>query len=76
LDVSNFSGPAPKPADAGLFGSHAAHGLAALNKQSRKELRDGARARFWSQKQAADARAAASAAPTVATPQETSTPAQ
>jgi hypothetical protein len=51
--MSNFSGPAGKRADTQLFG-RVAPGLTRLQKQSRGELRNVARANFWAQKTAAD----------------------
>jgi len=50
--VSQFSGAAPEPADKRLF-EHAPKALAGLQKQSRKELRQKARAIYWDAKQKA-----------------------
>jgi hypothetical protein len=50
--VSDLNGPAKKAIDQQLFIN--SPGLRALSKQSRKELREAARARFWDAKQAAD----------------------
>ena len=55
-NVSQFSGAAPEPADKRLF-EHAPKALAGLQKQSRKELRQKARAIYWDAKQKAKANA-------------------
>ena len=55
--MNTFSGAAPRAADDQLFRGAAA-GLKKLAKQSRKELRQGAREEYMTMKQQADAQAA------------------
>lgn len=59
--MSNFSGPAAKLADARLFGITTSPSLRRLQKTSRGELRQKARAEFWNQAQAAKVAVAAQA---------------
>lgn len=60
MDVSNFTSPAPRRTDRGLF-SNASPGLSRLMRQSRKELRQKGREEYWNAKQKADAEAQAQA---------------
>ena len=48
--MGNATGPAPKKADAFLFGRHRS-GLNKLQRQSREELRQRARNEYWAEKQ-------------------------